>query len=102
MIGALFYLVWTSWKNRCKIRLRRLKQPKYLLMAIVGGLYIFYVMGFRFLVVGGAPRTTITPENAWFYESVGALILSAFVVLLGWVLPSERAALIFSEAELAF
>ncbi|RFC43616.1 MAG: hypothetical protein DUW69_002173, partial [Verrucomicrobia bacterium] len=36
MLGALFYLRLTSLKNVVLSRVRRLKQPKYLVGAIVG------------------------------------------------------------------
>jgi hypothetical protein len=38
MISALFYLQFHSVKNRLRLRFRRLKQPKYLAGAFVGGL----------------------------------------------------------------
>jgi ABC-2 type transport system permease protein len=40
-------------------------------------------------------------EDLWFFESIAALVLFA-VVLAGWIFPRERAALAFSEAEVAF
>lgn len=107
MTGALFFLFWNSWKNRMLMRIRRLKQPKYLVGLIVGLLYFMYVFGIRFIIGPGRSRTgqaavtMITPENADRYEALGALILFA-VVLLSWVMESSRAALIFSEAEIAF
>jgi ABC-2 type transport system permease protein len=105
MIGALFFLIWNSWLNRLKMRVRRLKQPKYLIGAIFGGLYFLYVFGIRFIAMAVSPRhkaqTFITAENAPMYEAIAALILFG-LILLAWVLPRERAALTFSEAEVAF
>ena len=46
MIAALFYLQCQSFCNRLVSRFKRLKQPKYLIGAIVGGLY-FYFYFFR-------------------------------------------------------
>jgi hypothetical protein len=37
--GALFYYQFHSWRNRLLARIRRLRQPKYLAGAIVGGRY---------------------------------------------------------------
>ncbi|MDB6064175.1 MAG: hypothetical protein JWR26_383 [Pedosphaera sp.] len=104
MTGALFYLLFHSWKNRALMRIRRLKKPKYLFGAIVGGLY-FYAYVFRFafnpkrFAQGGAFH--IAPENVGLFETGGALVL-CIILLLGWLIPHERAALIFSEAEVAF
>ena len=47
MLSALFYLQYHSVKNRTLMRLKRLRQPKYLFGAVVGGLY-FYFYFFRY------------------------------------------------------
>ena len=54
MLGALLYLRFTSLKNWLRMRLLRLKQPKYLIGAIVGGLYFWF---FFFRPAGGGPST---------------------------------------------
>jgi hypothetical protein len=103
-ISALFYLQFHSIRNRLWMRVRRLKKPKYLVAAIVGGLY-FYFYFFRWLYLGRGGAKTIGPASAGdmalTYEAVGAFALFV-LVLLNWVIPKERAALIFSEAEVAF
>ena len=104
MISALLYLQFHSIKNRTVMRIKRLKQPKYLLGAIVGGLY-FYWYFFRTLF-GTRPRGQSlalfgSPDNQAILESVGALILFT-IVLLAWIIPHQRAALTFTEAEVAF
>ena len=104
MMTALFYLQFQLLKNRWWARLRRLKQPKYLLFAVVGGLY-FYFYFFRWMFVGGTRARGLgggaDAESLALYASIGALILFV-LVLLSWVVPRERAALAFSEAEVAF
>lgn len=105
MIGALLYLQVHSTKNRLLYRLRRLKQPKYLVGAIVGALYFyFYFVRFVFFPANrGGPEavTDATPEMRALMESLGALLLLVAVVLT-WLWPSKRAALTFTEAEVAF
>ena len=106
MIAALFYLQWHTVKNRLTMRVKRLKQPKYLFGALVGGLY-FYWYFFRVLLGsrgndhGFSAVTTTSPADRLFYESIGAFVFFVFIVL-AWVLPHQRAALAFSEAEVAF
>ena len=103
MTGALIYLLWNSWKNRLVMRVLRLKQPKYLLGAVVGGIYIYLYFG-RFLFFrGSGSRGTLSPspENAVLFESIGAAVLCG-IVLLAWLIPHDRAALVFTEAEIAF
>ena len=106
MVSALFYLQYHSFRNRLVSRFKRLKQPKYLIGALVGGLY-FYWYFFRFLFQGYAgrpgPATNLafSPEQLLAIESLGALVLFVFV-FMAWVVPHERAALTFTEAEVAF
>jgi hypothetical protein len=117
MIGALLYLRFASAWNWLKARARRLRQPKYLFGALVGCGY-FYFFFFRHLGDGPvrATRRAVTeqalPGGAgahlnlpleWLpaMTAFGSLALLAFLTLM-WVVPARRAALGFSEAEIAF
>ena len=105
MLSALFYLQYHSFVNRTVRRIQRLKQPKYLFGAIVGGAYFYFYFG-RFLLGVGGHRDgwsgpTATAGSPFLMESAAALLLLV-LVLLSWLLPRERAALIFTEAEIAF
>ena len=106
MIAALFYLQWQSFRNRLVSRFKRLKQPKYLFGAIVGGFYLYWYF-YRYLFGGfaGGRRAvvnfSISPEHLLLFELGGALALFV-IVLLAWLIPHERAALTFTEAEVAF
>jgi hypothetical protein len=101
MISALFYLQYHSFRNRLIARFKRLKQPKYLAGAVVGGIY-FYFYFFRYLFGRpGAWNMAISPEQRLLVESFGALALLV-IVAVAWVVPGERAALTFTEAEVAF
>ena len=44
MIAALLYLQYHTFRNRLVSRFKRLKQPKYLIGAIVGGLYVLLLL----------------------------------------------------------
>ena len=102
MTSALIYLILMTWRNRLVTRFNRLKHPKYLLGAIVGGLY-FYLYFFRFLFRnrGGNPKGGFPDLDLALLELIGAAIL-CLIVLSFWFFPSKRAALTFSEAEVAF
>jgi hypothetical protein len=104
MNSALFYLQYQTIKNRTVMRIKRLKQPKYLFGAVVGGLY-FYWYFFRTFFgtpTRGQPFAQLgSPENQALFESVGALIL-LIILLVAWIVPHQRAALTFTEAEIAF
>jgi hypothetical protein len=90
--GALAYYQFNSWRNRLLLRIRRLRQPKYLMGAVVGGLY-FYWYFVRNL--GRAPRHT-SPMA----PTIAALVVLV-MFLLAWIVPRARAALSFTEAEVA-
>ena len=104
MIKALFYLQWFSLRNQTIARVKRLKQPKYLLGAVVGGAY-FYFYFFRHLFSGPRPggqaAFPTSPDTLLLLEGAGAAALF-LLVLLAWVLPRDRAALTFTEAEVSF
>jgi Putative ABC exporter len=103
MLSALLYLQAHSFRNQVVSRCKRLRQPKYLVGAIAGFAY-FYFYFFRFLFVRrphaqGFPG--IAAGHPLLLQSAAALALLV-VVVLAWVIPHERAALTFSEAEVAF
>ncbi len=101
MFTALFYLQYHSFRNRLVSRFKRLKQPKYLFGAIAGGLY-FYFYFFRYVSSRGQLLGNFfSGANLPLVESFSALALFV-IVLLAWLIPHERAALTFSEAEVAF
>jgi ABC-2 type transport system permease protein len=101
MIQALLYLQGHSVKNRLIYRVKRLRQPKYLFGAIMGAAY-FYFYFLRYVFGLGRPHSAVIgTDNAALFEAFGALALFT-VLLLGWVIPRERAALSFTEAEVAF
>ncbi|MDB6094257.1 MAG: hypothetical protein JWM32_1819 [Verrucomicrobia bacterium] len=107
MIGALIFLRLTSLKNLLLSRFRRLKQPKYLVGAIVGAGYL-YLMFFR-RMHAGRPRGnysttlagTLPPDLLPTAIAIGAFILLV-IVFLAWIVPDSRAGLSFTEAEIAF
>ncbi len=102
MFSALLYLQAATLRNQLAVRLRRLRQPRYLIGATVGGLYLASVLSRSLLAFGGKGSTPSSlPVSPEVWELLAGLALFV-ILLLTWVLPSQRAALIFSEAEIAF
>jgi len=116
MLGALLYLRLTSLKNQLISRAKRLRQLKYLLGALVGGAYIYFLFFRNFGGASGsrgAARTAATQTLAALPSSealtqtlpliaaVSALLLLG-IVMLAWVIPSTTPGLRFTEAETAF
>jgi hypothetical protein len=104
-IGALFYLRTRSLRNAVISRFKRLKQPKYLVGGVVGAAYVYFFFVRRMTAgrpVGSGGLTTPFPvERLPMVAALGALLLMFFVALY-WLWPRARAALTFSEAEIAF
>ena len=74
---ALLYYEWHSRWNRLRARLQRLRQPKYLFGAVVGGLYFYWYVFGAWTGRGMAGRTPpmVTPELRALVESLAALLL---------------------------
>lgn len=103
--GALFYYQRNWWRNRLGARIRRLRQPKYLGGAIVGALYFYWYfvrnLGRGFGAAGRGGHINAAPEHWAMAQTVAALVLLG-MVMMAWILPHNRAALAFTEAEVAF
>lgn len=111
MLGASLYIIVCSAKNRIRARLRRLREPRYLIGAIVGGAYLYFTFfarsrssqasaarrasrGARSLP---APFVTVLAAAPAF-AGLALLVVSA----LSWVVPVSSGLLDFSEAETQF
>lgn len=90
MTQTFVFLTLRTFRNRIVYRLRRFKEIRYLLGAIIGGAY------FLFLITrgGGKPPFLRMDEN--FFAIIGL-----FALLLPWIF-TNLSSLAFSEAELHF
>jgi len=90
---ALRYLLWHSARNRLRGQLARLKRPRYLLAVLAGALY------FGALLFNSQMPSPLAGSTS---SALGQLVYTAiifFTIASGWVLGSDRPALVFSEAE---
>lgn len=104
LISALWFLQSRSVANSLRARVRRLKQPKYLIGAVVGAGYMWTVAFRNLFSLGrgsGNAHWALSPEARTLLEVGAALLLVVFVVF-GWIFTGDRASLRFSEAEVAF
>ena len=106
MAGALFYLTICSMRNRLRVKLRRLREPRYLAGLVVALLYLYRFV-FRDLIRGvargrpiGTPLTLIEHYSgpAVTIASLALFALAAAV----WLLPGFKPPLTFSRAEVQF
>ncbi len=100
---AFVYLQVVSTFNSLKRRLLRLRQPKYLVGAIAGGAYMYFFFFRRMLQAGTPDRSgPALPFDMGPQLAPIAAFALFVVVALAWLVPSSRAALRFTEAEVAF
>jgi hypothetical protein len=111
MIGATFYIIICSARNRMRRRLRRLREPRYLIGAIVGVLYLYFSV-FRRLGTttstrsgsrGGVPwgrAATLTGLGTAGTTVAGLGLLAT--TALSWIMPFESGLLQFSDTEIQF
>jgi len=109
MAGALLYYRLTSLQNLVMFRLRRLRQPKYLLFTAAAVAYIYFFVGRHFYgaLSAGPPGfrgTNAAGAPAYLVPlTCAALGLAALLrIALTWGWPPELASFRFSEAEIAF
>jgi hypothetical protein len=109
MFIASLYIIVCSARNRIRVRLRRLREPRYLIGAIVGAAYIYFSFFARFRATGRSarrgPRTSDFPESmaALFalLPQLGGVALLA-VATAAWLIPVDSGLLEFSDPELQF
>src|SRR3954449_8599981 len=106
--GAALYIVVCSARNRMARRLRRLREPRYLVGAIAGIAYLVFTLFIRqraYAVRGAVRETGAAAASACAFALVGSAggrVLLAFAALASWVLPFGSGLLEFSRAETAF
>jgi hypothetical protein len=114
VIGASFYIIVCTAKNRVRLRLRRLREPRYLLGAIAGAAYLYFSI-FRFGRASrfGSPRSGSArrgvsgepPPQLLAVANAGVTLAALLFVLLAalsWLVPVGGGLLQFSKAEIQF
>lgn len=102
VVDALLFLVSRSGLNLLRQKLRRLRQPKYALASLVGLAYLYFLLrppGQESDRPGVSALDLLSGNELWLPLAACALLL---VSLYAWMFPRDRAALRFSEAEVAF
>jgi ABC-2 type transport system permease protein len=108
LLSASIYITFCTARNRMRARLRRLREPRYLIGAIVGAAYLYFAVfarGRRPGVRAGRGRPGDGDGAfplAFQFAGASLLGLGVFVLAaLAWLLPSKSSLLEFSEAERA-
>ena len=109
MVVATLYIMWCSAKNRLRRRLRRLREPRYLIGGLVGAAYLYFAVYER---TRSRPPSSVPPEGARraqnaiasFAATAPALGGLALLVAaaISWLMPFGSGLLEFTPAETAF
>ena len=102
MLGAFGYLQATTFANLVRQRVKRLRQPKYLFGALAAVGYFYFFFFRQVLRSGHGPGIKGMPPELLAQLPAVVAIGLLVAVLVAWLLPGDRAALAFSEAEVAF
>jgi ABC-2 type transport system permease protein len=104
MFRALLYLQVMTFRGRLISQLRRLRQPKYLVGAVIGIAYLYFVI-FRNARFGSGygPRNASSVPDTLLPLITDIAALGLLIVLaVSWLVPRARAGFSFSDAEIAF
>ena len=101
MIRTFLTVAFLTLKNRILQRIRRLRQPRYLIGAIAGAVYFWYMI-FRRLAAAGNGRILLKTFGASPVVTDVASVVVLMIMTLAWALPSDSGGIEFSEAEIAF
>jgi hypothetical protein len=99
---ALLYLELQSRANAVHAAVRRLREPRYAIGAVVMVAYLWLVFGRRVLLGNDeSSRAAFGAFGAFLTGDFAAVALLALIAW-GWIFGGERAALAFNEAEVAW
>jgi len=111
MVGATAYIMWCSAKNRVRRRLRRLREPRYLIGAIFGVAYLFFAVYGRMAPRRPSSSRSASPGARRAQSVVATMTASApalgglallVAAAVSWLMPFGSGLLEFTQAETAF
>ena len=105
MDNPFLFLTLSTMRNSLRVRLRRLRQPRYAIALLLGVGYFTLIFGRPFFVDGGRRDTgfeAIAVDGRLIAQAIGSATLFALLAL-PWIFPSkQRAALAVTQAEVQF
>jgi ABC-2 type transport system permease protein len=108
MLSASLYITLCTARNRVRVRLRRLREPRYLVGAMAGAAYMYFSVFARIRPGGSGARRRRNSglpvplrALAGAGPAIGGLV-ALLVAAIAWLMPFESGLLAFSEAEVAF
>lgn len=101
MIGPFLTVAFLTLKNRIVQRVRRLREPRYLIGALAGVAYFWFVV-FRRMSPGSSGRLLVKTMSVTPVIVDFASVVLLLLMITAWALPADSGGLEFSEAEISF
>lgn len=102
MIGTLVALTWWQARNRIRVRLARLKEPRYLVGAVFGIAYFGYFAILRNPAFNGRPGASARFATVAGPTEIGVATVLLVLAALVWLLPAVGNPVRFSASEVQF
>jgi len=105
VIGTFLRVAFLTLKNRTLQRVRRLREPRYLIGAIAGAAYFWFFIFRRALHGGpqtGKGKLIMTTLGASPVVADVASVVLLLLMITAWALPADSGGLEFTETEIAF
>lgn len=97
--SPLIYLTLHAMRNRIAVRLRRIRQPRYLIASLLGSAYFFFIIAGQF-GRDEAPGMLRAIARARDSAALGATAFLFGAAAIAWIWPtSGRAAMSFTQSE---
>jgi hypothetical protein len=103
VIGTFLRVAFLTLKNRLLHRVRRLRDPRYLIGAIAGAAYFWFLLFRRSMGAhsSNGKLIMITTAGSAVVADCAALIV-LLLMITAWALPADSGGLEFTETEIAF
>jgi hypothetical protein len=103
VIGTFLTVAFLTLKNRLVQRVRRLREPRYLIGAIAGAAYFWFLLFRRSMgTQGGKGQLILKAMSINGLVVDCASVVALLLMILAWALPADSGGLEFTETEIAF
>ena len=101
MIGTFLTVAFLTLKNRLWQGVRRLREPRYLIGAMAGAAYFWFLIFRRASGAGNGKLLLLTTSISPVAADMASIVVLLLMVL-AWALPGDSGGVDFSDAEIAF
>jgi len=102
VIGTFLTVAFLTLKNRILQRLRRLREPRYLIGGIAGAAYFWFLIFRRAAGANNGKLLVLKSMSVTAVVADFASIVVLVIMIMAWALPADSGGLEFSDAEIAF